>query len=57
MIRDILDQIPLWFKILSVIFLIVGIASAVYSFKECGTKAFFLGNGAFYAAASGMCEE
>lgn len=57
MIRDLWDQIPTWFKIVSAIVLILGIASTVYTFKECGMKALFLGNGGFYAAISGMCNE
>jgi hypothetical protein len=29
----------------------------VFTFSKCGTKTFFLGNGATYAAATGMCDE
>ena len=29
----------------------------VFTFSKCGTTAFFLGNGATYAAATGMCDE
>lgn len=28
-----------------------------YAFVKCGPKAFLLGNGAVYAAMSGMCDE
>jgi hypothetical protein len=33
------------------------IGSIVFTFKECGARAFLFGNGALYAAASGACEE
>jgi hypothetical protein len=52
MLRD----IPIWFRVLFAVFLVGGIAIAVYTFKECGARAFLLGNGALYAAVSGMCE-
>jgi len=29
----------------------------VFTFSKCGTKAFFLGNGAINAAVTGMCDE
>lgn len=48
---------PTWFKILFVVFLVLGIASAVFTFQKCGTRAFLLGNGAGYAALSGMCDQ
>jgi len=51
MFRD----IPVWFRIWTVICLVLGIAALTYTFKECGMKTFFLGNGGFYAAATGMC--
>ena len=50
-------MITFWFKILAVVFLVIGIASAVFTFKECGTRALFLGNGATYAAMTGMCDQ
>ena len=49
-------MIPFWFKILAAVFLVIGIAAAVFTFQECGVKALFLGNGAAYAAMSGMCD-
>jgi hypothetical protein len=52
MLRD----IPVWFRIWIVIFLVVGIAAFVYTFNKCGAKTFLLGNGGLYAAASGMCD-
>jgi hypothetical protein len=52
MLRD----IPIWFRILFVVFFIIGVAFAVFTFKECGVKALFLGNGATYAAMTGMCD-
>ncbi len=33
------------------------LSSIAYTFSKCGPKAFLLGNGAFYAAMSGMCDE
>lgn len=34
-----------------------GVASAGYVFKECGWRALLLGNGAMYAAYTGMCDQ
>lgn len=48
---------PLWFKIWFVICLVVGIAAAIFTFQECGAKALLLGNGAPYAAMTGMCDQ
>lgn len=57
MLRDFWGEIPTWIKVLWVIFLVASIAATVYTFKECGAKALFLGNGGFYAAVTGMCDE
>ena len=48
---------PLWFKIWFVVCLVVGIATAIFTFQECGARALLLGDGAMYAAVSGMCDE
>lgn len=52
MFRD----IPIWFKIWMVICLVLGISSMVFVLDKCGPKAFLLGDGAMYAAMSGMCD-
>jgi len=49
-------DIPVWFRIGFVIFLILGIATAAFTFEKCGAKALLLGNGGFAAAAMGMCD-
>jgi hypothetical protein len=38
-------------------FALLGLSATFYTFSKCGTKAFLLGNGATYAAMSGMCDE
>lgn len=50
-------MIPFWVKIVAAIFFAISIASAVLTFQECGVKALFLGNGATYAAMTGMCDK
>lgn len=51
-----LKDVPFWMWIVSAIVLGIGVASFIYSSKECGLgKTLLLGNGAFYAAATGMC--
>lgn len=40
-----------------VVFLIVAIASTVFVATKCGWKTLWLGNGAAYAAMSGMCDD
>lgn len=37
-------------------FVFFAIVMAAFTFQKCGVKALFLGNGATYAAMSGMCE-
>jgi hypothetical protein len=37
--------------------LLIMLSLLVYIFQQCGTKAFLYGNGAFYAAITGVCEE
>lgn len=44
--------VVIWFAMC----LILGTAFLTYTFKECGVKTFLLGNGAVYAAATGMCD-
>ena len=51
-----LGGIPTWFKILFVVFFVMGISSAVIIFQECGAKALLFGNGAAMAAMTGMCD-
>lgn len=50
-------QIPTWFKIVAAIFMLFSVFATVRTFQECGTKTFLLGNGAFYAAVTGMCKQ
>jgi hypothetical protein len=52
-----LRDIPVWYRVVFVLFMIFGIASSVYTFSKCGAKALLLGNGGLYAAVSGMCDQ
>ena len=47
---------PNYVKFLAIIFLVLSIAMMVITIQKCGAKTFFLGNGATYAAMSGMCD-
>jgi hypothetical protein len=49
-------DIPVWFRIWTVICLVLGIAALVFTFEKCGAKTFILGNGGLAAAATGMCD-
>lgn len=57
MLYFILREIPAWMRVVILVVFAAGVVSGVYSFHKCGTKAFFLGNGAFFAAVSGMCDQ
>jgi hypothetical protein len=58
MLKAMWNDIPTWYKIASVLTLIVGISAFAYSASKCGIgKTFLLGNGALYAAVTGMCDE
>jgi hypothetical protein len=48
---------PLAFRIWFVVCIVLGIVTLFYTLNKCGAKALLLGNGALYAAASGMCDE
>lgn len=49
-------DVPVWFRILFLIFFLLGIANAVYTFQECGARALLLGDKAAVAAWLGMCD-
>ena len=52
------NYIPTLYKIVIVLTLIAGISAFVYSSSKCGIgKTFLLGNGALYAAVTGMCDK
>jgi hypothetical protein len=49
---------PNWLIVmLTAMFFLIGVSAAVFTFKECGWKTLFLGNGGFSAAMMGMCKE
>jgi hypothetical protein len=57
MLKEMWNDFPTWYKIAIFFILIVGISAFAYSASKCGIgKTFLLGNGAFYAAATGMCD-
>lgn len=39
------------------ILIVTMMALPAYAFSKCGWKTFLLGDGAFYAAFTGMCDE
>ena len=45
------------FLILILIFVAIGTFTVFYSFSKCGAKALLLGDKAFIAAVTGMCDE
>jgi hypothetical protein len=45
------------FLILILIFVAIGTSTVFYSFSKCGVKALLLGDKAFIAAVTGMCDE
>ena len=50
------NEVPVWAYIVAVMFLIVASGAISFTWKECGWKTMLLGNGGFFAAVSGMCE-
>ncbi len=51
------NNAPTWFKFWLIFCLVAGISAFAYSVNKCGIgKTFLLGNGALYAAATGMCD-
>lgn len=47
---------PRWVYIVVVVWFVLAVSVAVFTFKECGAKALLLGNGAGTAAVMGMCD-
>lgn len=45
------------FALVAITLMFFGVGLFAYTIKECGWKALFLGDGAFFAAATGMCEK
>lgn len=54
--KNFLHDIPVWFRILFVLSIVIGIGVTIYTFNECGAKTLFLGSGGLYAVYTGMCE-
>lgn len=54
--REVFADTPKWFRIWMLICLVAGPALLAYSFYECGWKTLLLGNGAAFAAFTGMCQ-
>lgn len=48
-------ELPAWVWIIAVVWLIIAIASFIFTWDKCGTRTLILGNGGFAAAATGMC--
>jgi hypothetical protein len=58
MLKAMWNDVPTLFKFWMVFCLIAGISTFAYSASKCGIgKTFLLGNGALYAAYTGMCDE
>jgi ABC-type transport system involved in cytochrome c biogenesis permease component len=55
MIRDLVRQLPVWFRVWVVFVLLVGVASTWYAVKECGPGVLLLGDRALVAVILGMC--
>lgn len=49
-------MLPRWVNVLIVVWFVLAIGMAVFTFQKCGAKALLLGNGAAAAAAMGMCD-
>lgn len=47
---------PKWAYVLIVIWFVLAVSAAVFTFSKCGAKALLLGNGAAAAAFTGMCD-
>jgi hypothetical protein len=45
------------FTMMAVFVTFLVISAGAYTFSKCGWKALFLGQGAVFAAMSGMCDE
>lgn len=45
------------FIAIGVIVVVLGISGLAFTFKECGWKTLLLGNGGFYAAVMGLCDD
>lgn len=48
---------PILIVVICMMLFMVGIVSITYAFSKCGVEALLLGDGAVYAAVTGMCDE
>lgn len=53
MMRD----VPVWAWILGSMFAVIATGVIAFTWKECGWKTVLLGNGGFYAAVLGLCDD
>jgi hypothetical protein len=51
------NRTPAWTYVVGLVFLLMAITTIGYTWKSCGWKTLLLGNGGFYAAVLGLCEE
>jgi hypothetical protein len=54
--KNFFDGVPFVYIVALFVFIAVGATTITYTFSKCGAKAFLLGNGGLYAAASGLCD-
>jgi hypothetical protein len=52
-----MNRTPAWTYVVGLIFLLMAITAISYTWRACGWKTLLLGNGGFYAAVLGLCEE
>jgi hypothetical protein len=58
MFKDLWNVVPTWFIVWTVIIVIIGSVTLTYTIQKCGfVQTMLLGNGAVYAAYSGMCDK
>jgi hypothetical protein len=52
-----MNRTPAWTYVVGLVFLLMAITSIGFTWSKCGAKTLLLGNGGFYAAVLGLCEE
>lgn len=52
-----MNDVPVWAWAAAVVVFIAGVGALSFTFSKCGWKTFLLGNGGFYAATMGLCDD
>ena len=58
MFKEMWDYTPTWVKVLTIVWLLLGVGGATYTISKCGfIQSLLMGDGALFVAYTGMCDD